>query len=290
MANNEYIHNADILTVACTDPAVPAAGAPVRFGFLTGVAIDAENAAGNTVVDFGQRVWRLSVHDTVGGGVAIGDTLYYDDATDAVDNTTTGTPFGYALQVVGAGATTVIRVLHVPGHGAATLGAGVISSANIAANAVVTAAILAQNVTTAKIADANVTLAKLAAECVSGAKVAESADGDVLGAVDLLYHKTIADASADTDIIVTSKIRVVDAWIINTGIAAHATTDTITFKNGTNAITDAIAKTATVNAIRRASTFDPARWDIADGGTLRITAAKTTNVACEAYVRGIRIA
>ena len=288
--NNEYIHDAWTLPVACTDPAVPTSGAPVRWGFLTGIAIDAENAAGITVVDFGQRVWRLSVHDTVGGGIAIGDTLYYNDATHAVDNTTTGTPFGYAYQAVGAGATTVIRVLHVPGHGAAILGAGIAGPANLAANAVVAAAIAADAVTTVKILNANVTLAKLAAEAVNGAKVAESADGDVLGAVDLLYHKTIADASADTDIIVTSKIRVVDAWIINTGAAAHATLDTITFKNGTNAITDAIAKTATVNAIKRASTFDPARWDIADGGTLRITAAKTTNVACEAYVRGIRIA
>jgi predicted RecA/RadA family phage recombinase len=283
MANNQVYPYAEVLPVVCTEPAAPNAGDPVRFGFLTGVAVEDEDTiTGLTVVDFGQRVWDLSVADSVGGGIAVGDTLFYDSGTDALNNTTTGTPFGYALEVVGVGATTVINVLHVPGHGAATLGAGVIAAANIAANAV----------ETAKILNANVTLAKMAAESVDGSKIAESADAAVLGAVPLLYHYRIPDVGAPTDydIVVTSKIRVVDAWILNTGIAAHAANDTIQFFNGANAITNAIAKTAATDIIVRATTIDDSRADIADGGTLKITATKATNIACEAYVLAYRLA
>ena len=280
--NNEVIHDAWVLPVIVTDPAVPGGGDPCRWGFLTGVAVDDENAAGVTVVDFGQRVHTLTVTDRVGGGIAVGDTLFYADATNDIDNVTTGTPFGYAYATVGAGLSAAIRVLHVPGHGAATLGAGVIAAANLAANAV----------ETAKILNANVTLAKLAAESVDGSKVAENANASVIGAVPLLYHHTIPDVGAPTDydIVVTSKIRVVDAWIVNTGIAAHAANDTIQFKNGANAITNAIAKTAAVDALIRAATIDDSRMDIADGGTLRITATKATNIACEAYVLAYRLA
>jgi hypothetical protein len=280
--NNEVIHDAWVLPVTVTDPVTPSGGDPCRWGFLTGVAVDDENAAGVTVVDFGQRVHTLSVTDRATGGIAIGATLFYADATNDIDNITTGTPFGYAVETVGNGLTASIDVLHVPGHGAATLGAGIVAAANLAANAV----------ETAKILNANVTLAKLAAESVDGAKVAESADAAVLGAVPLLYHYTIPDVGAPTnyDIVVTSKIRVVEAWILNKGIAAHATTDTIQFKNGADAITNAIAKTAALDALVRATTIDDSKADIADGGTLRITATKTTNIACEAYVLAYRIA
>lgn len=280
--NNEVIHDAWVLPVTVTDPATPQGGDPCRWGFLTGVAVDDENAAGVTVVDFGQRVHDLPVTDRGGGGIAVGTTLFYADATNDIDDVTTGTPFGYAMETVGAGLTATIQVLHVPGHGAATLGAGVVSAANIAADAV----------ETAKILNANVTLAKMAAESVDGAKVAESADAAVLGAVPLLYHYRIPDVGAPTDydIVVTSKVRVVDAWILNTGIAAHGANDTIQFKNGANAITNAIAKTAATDIIVRAGTIDDARADIADGGTLRITATKATNIACEAYVLAYRIA
>lgn len=280
--NNEVIHDAWVLPVTVTDPATPQGGDPCRWGFLTGVAVDDENAAGVTVVDFGQRVHDLTVVDRVGGGIAVGDTLFYADATNDIDNVTTGTPFGYAYSILGAGLDGDVRVLHVPGHGAATLGAGVIAAANIAANAVVTAGIL----------NANVTLAKLAAESVDGSKLAEAASGSVIGAVPLLYRQTIPDVGAPTDydIVVTSKIRVVDFWILNTGIGAHAANDTIQLKNGANAISNAVAKTAAVNIMVHATTLDPARYDIADGGTMRFTATKATNIACEAYVLATRVA
>jgi predicted RecA/RadA family phage recombinase len=176
--NNKVFHDAWTLAVACTEPAAPDAGDPVRFGFLTGVAVEDENAAGVTVVDFGQRVYDLSVDDDVGGGIAVGDTLYYDSATDALDNDTGGTPFGYALETVGANATTVIRVLHVPGHGAATLGAGVVSAANLAANAVETAKVKDKNITGVKIADGALNVTLLAGAAAGDHALAGMAVGD----------------------------------------------------------------------------------------------------------------
>jgi hypothetical protein len=116
--------------VVVSDPAAPDAGDPVRFGSLTGIAIDDENTAGITVVDFGWYVADHPVTDIVGGGIAVGDTVYYVDAGDRLENLTSGTPYGIALEVVGAGATTTINVLHCP---APAVGAGLVNTAALAA-------------------------------------------------------------------------------------------------------------------------------------------------------------
>jgi hypothetical protein len=110
------------------------------------------------------------------------------------------------------------------------------------------------------------------------------ASASTKGSVARLLMQNILDASADTDIIVDDALRVLDFFILNTGIAAHATLDTVQLKKGATAITNALAKTATVNAIIRAGTFDPAQVVFAAGDTLRFTAAHNTNVACTAYV------
>jgi len=279
--NNEVIHDAWVLPVTVTDPATPQGGDPCRWGFLTGVAVDDENAAGVTVVDFGQRVHTLSVVDRGGGGIAVGETLFYADATNDIDDVTTGTPFGYAMESVGAGATTVIRVLHVPGHGAATLGAGVVSAANLAANAVVTAGIL----------NANVTLAKLAASSVDGSKGVVLADANTTGVMDIIHRFDIsAGALAAKNITLDRKERVIDAWLVLTGAGVANTTFTVETGAGT-AITDAMAGTGTDKALVRCATLDDAQWDIAGGGTLRVE-SKTgaTQPAATVFVRCVPVA
>ena len=279
--NNEVIHDAWVLPVTVTDPATPQGGDPCRWGFLTGVAVDDENAAGVTVVDFGQRVHTLSVVDRGGGGIAVGETLFYADATNDIDDVTTGTPFGYAMESVGAGATTVIRVLHVPGHGAATLGAGVVSAANLAANAVVTAGIL----------NANVTLAKLAASSVDGSKGVVLADANTTGVMDIIHRFDIsAGALAAKNITLDRKERVIDAWLVLTGAGVANTTFTVETGAGT-AITDAMAGTGADKALVRCATLDDAQWDIAGGGTLRVE-SKTgaTQPAATVFVRCVPVA
>jgi len=283
--NNTVFEDAQTLSLVCDEPAAPNAGDPVRFGNLTGVAVDDENAAGVTVVQVGTFVSDLSVTDHVagGGGILVGDSLFYVSATDAIENDSAGYFFGFALEIVGNGLTATIQVLHVPSPGASTLGAGTIGAANLATGAVVAGKVAAGGVSASN---------QVADGILTGGKVAESADEDPLGAVPLLYHQTIPDVGAPTnyDIAVTSKVRVAAAWIVNTGAAAHAADDHVQVCNGADPITEEIVKTAAVNLKVDATTFDEAHVDIADGGTLRFTATKATNIACEAYVLAYRIA
>ena len=119
--------------VVVTNPAAPNSGDPVRFGSMTGIAMLDEGDGGvgatKTVVDFGMYVADHPVTDVV-TGIAVGDTVYYVDANDRLENLTTGTPYGIALETVGAGLTATIKVLHCP-HPA--LGAGTVATASLAA-------------------------------------------------------------------------------------------------------------------------------------------------------------
>ena len=119
--------------VVVTDPAAPNSGDPVRFGSMTGIAMLDEGDGGvgatETVVDFGTYVADHPVTDVV-TGISVGDTVYYVDANDRLENLTTGTPYGIALETVDAGLTATIKVLHCP-HPA--LGAGTVATASLAA-------------------------------------------------------------------------------------------------------------------------------------------------------------
>lgn len=125
---------------------------------------------------------------------------------------------------------------------------------------------------------------------LSGLIVKFLANIGVIGAIPVVHKITIADASADTDVVFTHKTEILDAWFDNTGIAAHATLDTIQLKNGATAITDAAAKTATVEARRRFLTIAAAQRTILAAGTLRVTAVKNTNAAVVVYILGARVA
>ena len=113
MSTNMIFRRGDRLTVAVTAPTTPAAGGPVIIGVLPGVALSAEDADGNTVVQC-DGVFDLSVKGVDGSGnaaVAVGDQLYYTDGdTPKINKKTTGTAFGVALEAVGSGQTDTIRV------------------------------------------------------------------------------------------------------------------------------------------------------------------------------------
>lgn len=116
MAKNLIFAGNKGLAVICSDPTTPASGDPVRFGELTGVALNAEESDGKTVVAFeAGKVWDLSVKGVDGGGnsaVAVGDKIYYVDAdTPKLSKKTTGRFFGFAMAVVTSGATTTINVM-----------------------------------------------------------------------------------------------------------------------------------------------------------------------------------
>lgn len=150
-----------------------------------------------------------------------------------------------------------------------------------------TNAVLYQNVNT----QASPTWQKIGGLAVlDGSDVATVANANVIGGIPTLFRIDVPDGTGNTDVVVTNKIRVLDAWGMNTGIAAHATADTWQVKNGATAISDAVAKTATVNAVKRISTLDPAQVEIAAGGTLRIAAVHNTNSAVTVYVLAVRVA
>ena len=143
MAKNLIMQNGRQFPVVCSSPAVPTSGIPVRYGNMTGVALNDEGAGGvalatETVVDFGQAIWDIEVVDTGGGGIAAGDTLFFHDANPPTINSVSaaGYFFGFALEAVGAGATDTINVLHVPSPAAGALGAGTVGTVNLATDSV----------------------------------------------------------------------------------------------------------------------------------------------------------
>lgn len=134
MATNRVFADGYHLSVVVTNPTTPVSGDPVRFGLMTGVALTDEGDGGNattkTSVDFGPSVWRLTVDDNLGTGIAVGAAIYYHDTgtgTGSVhlNNDPTGANafFGFAMETVSANATTAIEVIHVAlGFNSATAG------------------------------------------------------------------------------------------------------------------------------------------------------------------------
>jgi len=122
MATNRVQANGYQLSVVCSNPTTPNSGDPVRFGVLTGVALtdvsDGGNPTGYTTVDFGPRVWTLSVKgvdDSGNSAVEAGNAIYYVDAdTPKLSKKASGSFFGVALEAVSSGATATIKVLKVP--------------------------------------------------------------------------------------------------------------------------------------------------------------------------------
>jgi len=228
--------------VVVTDPAAPNSGDPIRYGALTGIALLDEGDGGlgatQTMVDFGWFVADHPVTDVGGGGIAVGSTVYYDDGADRLENDTTGTPYGIALEAVGAGATTTVQVLHCP---APALGVNSVGAANIAD------------------------------DVLDGQHCAVYANDGAPPGIPVVFAVAVAGGAAgNEDIVVAEKVRVIDCWAQHTGGAGEAN-DTIQLKNGANAITDAMAWSGADNVIVRAASLDDAQTTIAAGGTLRVT-------------------
>lgn len=119
-----YVQPGDSINVACSHPATPASGDPVRIGEMVGVAATAEGAGGNTSTQTTvatEGVFNLSVAAIDSSGdagadanvaVAVGDKIYYGDSDDPVlSKRDGGTLFGFALGAVTEGETGTIPVL-----------------------------------------------------------------------------------------------------------------------------------------------------------------------------------
>jgi len=129
----------------------------------------------------------------------------------------------------------------------------------------------------------------IADSVLDGSNVANTSPDNVIGAIPVLYRIAVEDASANNDITSTHKFLVTDFWFVG-GATPGVAEDTVQLLNGTNAISEAVAKTTDANCLVRATQLDQSTGMIAAGGTIRITSVKNTNVAGTAYVMGIRVA
>lgn len=130
----------------------------------------------------------------------------------------------------------------------------------------------------------------IADSVLDGSNVADFADDGVIGGIPIVFCIDVSNSATDYDVTMTHKVRVIDAWIVSTGVAAHASLDTLQLKNGTNAITEALAKGDTQYATKRFATIDETYTEIAATGTLRVTAVKDTNCAAKVFVMAVRVA
>jgi len=129
----------------------------------------------------------------------------------------------------------------------------------------------------------------IADSVLDGSNVANTSPDNVIGAIPVLYRIAVEDASTNNDVTSTHKFLVTDFWFVG-GATPGVAEDTVQLLNGTNAISEAVAKTTDANCLVRATQLNQSTGMIAAGGTIRITSVKNTNVAGTAFVMGIRVA
>ena len=147
-------------------------------------------------------------------------------------------------------------------------------------------------ITTVKILDSNVTLAKIAPNAIDATVAKNLASADVIaGLLTVFTQDIVAGTTADIDITVTHKIRVIDVWLVKTS-AAGGGAGSITVKSTASAITNALSIDIADEVIARAGTINDANATIAAGGILRFTRTRTasTDESCTVYVSAVRSA
>lgn len=123
-----------------------------------------------------------------------------------------------------------------------------------------------------------------------GTIVANNAADNVIGSIPVYFQIVIAaGALAAKNITVTNKIRVIDVHVVLTGAGVASTV--LTVGNAGNAITNGLDVSGADTAIIRAATLNDANWEIAAGGSLRVTTTVgATQPACIVYVTALRVA
>jgi hypothetical protein len=219
-------------------------------------------------VDEPVTLFGIGARFKYGSSLTVGDVLYLAATAGRLDTAaTTGDAFGYA-QVVST--TDIVVIRGMPVLTSATVGAGTIGTTELAAS--------------------GVTEAKIAPNTLTGLVAGNVANANVIGGVPVLHRVDItAGALGNTDVTLTHKTRVVDVWLVLRGAGVASTT--LQVKNGATAITDAMAASGSDTAVVRCATLNDAAWEIAGGGTLRVTSATgATQPEATVFVLGIRVA
>lgn len=138
--------------------------------------------------------------------------------------------------------------------------------------------------------DGSIDKAHHAAQQLDGVEITDVADDNVIGGIPVLHRIDItAGALGDTDVTLTHKTRVIDAWLVLRG--AGVATTVLTVKSTGDAITDGMAASGSDKALVRAATIDDANHEIAASGVLRVTSSVgATQPEATVYVLGVRVA
>lgn len=127
---------------------------------------------------------------------------------------------------------------------------------------------------------------------IDGTYLANVADDQAVGGVPVVHAIDVPDGpSRNIDIVLTHKTRVYDVTMVKTGGNADSMSDSVQVKNGPNAITDTMPLDQD-KSVTRSMSIDDAYWDLAAGGTLRVTVVNGSglNSACTVFVHGYRVA
>lgn len=135
-------------------------------------------------------------------------------------------------------------------------------------------------------------LSSISVPKVDASTIANVADANVEGGVPVIFRiLTAGGASANIDVVMKHKVRVIDAWAILK--AAPTASDTVVIQNVTTDITDVIVVTANDEDLVRAISIDDAQHEIAAAANLRVAQVDgggSDSPALEVYVLAIRVA
>ena len=180
-------------------------------------------------------------------------------------------------------------VLQADRYSTQTIAAGTVTTAMLEADAIDGTRLADDACDSEHYTNGSVDLVHLAAASLDGTIAKVVADDNVIGGVPVVHRIDIADGAGDTDVTLTHKTRVIRVDVVKTAANGGAG-DTVTIKNGSNAITDAIDLQINDKEFTGAGEIDDAQHEIAASGTLKVTAANATNNACTVYVYGLRVA
>ncbi len=129
-------------------------------------------------------------------------------------------------------------------------------------------------------------------EALAGQQVANVANANTEGGIPLVYRINIAavgatSLTADVDVTVVDKIRVLDVMVLKTAGTTGGGNENVTIKSTGAAITDVMSWTGVDKSIVRAATIDDAQHEIAAGKTLRVTI--DTSITDETSDAGVAI-
>ena len=116
------------------------------------------------------------------------------------------------------------------------------------------------SILTAHLANLAVTAAKIAANTITADKLAYAGDDGPNGTF-VVRLVVAAGAAADVTYTATFPFRVIDVWAVHTGGAGEAS-DTLTIKNGSSAITNALDWSGADKAVVRAAEIDDAQHEL----------------------------